>query len=233
MSLLAESTTSPGTTLTWETLLAQEKLKPYFKNILSKIESERALGKTIYPANSDIFNAFKFTPLDKVKVVILGQDPYHGDGQAHGLCFSVKRGVQLPPSLQNIFKEIYSDLGIPKPQHGCLESWAHEGVLLLNSVLSVEADLPGSHSKLGWQQFTDFVISALSSHCTNLVFILWGAYAQKKLELIDQSRHQILTAAHPSPLSASRGFLGCKHFSRCNQLLENCHKTPINWQISN
>jgi uracil-DNA glycosylase len=233
MSLSAETTEDKNPTLTWEAVLAQEKLKPYFKNILATIESERALGKTIYPANSDIFNAFKLTPLEQVKVVILGQDPYHGDRQAHGLCFSVNRGIQLPPSLQNIFKEIYSDLGHPKPQHGCLESWAQQGVLLLNSVLSVEADLPGSHAKLGWQQFTDFVITALSKHCSNLVFLLWGAYAQKKLELIDQSRHHILTAAHPSPLSASRGFLGCKHFSRCNQLLETSQKTAINWQITN
>jgi uracil-DNA glycosylase len=217
--------------ITWENLLGEEKQKPYFKELLARVEQARTVGKTVYPSNSEIFNALKLTPLSKVKVVILGQDPYHGPGQAHGLCFSVKQGTPPPPSLENIFKELKSDLGILRPSHGCLEKWAEQGVLLLNSVLTVEANTPGSHSTWGWQTFTDHIIQSLSEHSPYLVFILWGAYAQKKEALIDKTKHTAICAPHPSPLSAHRGFLGSKPFSKCNNLLQARGLKPIDWSL--
>ena len=201
----------------------------YFKEILAAVERERALGKTIYPKNSEVFNALTFTPLENVKVVIIGQDPYHGPNQAHGLCFSVRDGVPFPPSLQNIFKEIEADIGSPKPESGSLERWAKQGVLLLNAVLTVEDGLPGSHRAFGWERFTDEVIKAINEHRSGVVFLLWGAFAQKKGELIDKNKHFILEAPHPSPLSASRGFFGCKHFSKANELLKSQGLDEIIW----
>jgi uracil-DNA glycosylase len=218
-------------TPTWKTILGDEKQKPYFQAILNFIKTERAAGKIIYPAQEDIFNALKFTPFENVKVVILGQDPYHGPNQAHGLAFSVRPGVPPPPSLQNIFKELQADLGIAKPTHGCLEKWAQQGVLLLNAVLTVEADKPQSHAHIGWQRFTDQVITSLNEHPQGIVFLLWGAYAQQKSQLITNLRHRTLKAPHPSPLSASRGFLGCRHFSQANQLLQQLGREPIDWQL--
>lgn len=195
--------------------------------------AEKAQGKVIYPAGSDYFNALNRTPFDAVKVVILGQDPYHGPGQAHGLSFSVPRGVKPPPSLANIFKEIQADLQLPDSDfaHGCLESWAAQGVLLLNSVLTVEQHQAASHQGKGWETFTDAVINAISQREQPCVFLLWGGYAQKKGAVIDQSRHQVLAAPHPSPLSAYRGFFGCGHFSACNQALEQLGETAIDWRI--
>jgi uracil-DNA glycosylase len=216
----------------WANVLANEKAKPYFKDILSAIDADRAAGKIVYPANKEIFNAFQFTPLENLKVVILGQDPYHGPGQAHGLCFSVKKGVAAPPSLENIYKELKSDLGIASPGHGNLEQWAKEGVLLLNTGLSVLAGQPLSHKHLGWERFTDEVIRVISENLSGIIFLLWGSHAQKKAALIEGNLHHILTAPHPSPLSAHRGFFGCKHFSKANSLLMEMGKTPINWQLS-
>ncbi|OGO93327.1 MAG: uracil-DNA glycosylase [Coxiella sp. RIFCSPHIGHO2_12_FULL_44_14] len=218
--------------LTWKTLLAEEKEKPYFQHILQFIKSERIAGKRIYPAQQDIFNALKLTPYETVKVVILGQDPYHGPEQAHGLAFSVKPGIPPPPSLQNIFTELKNDLDIPKPRHGCLEQWAEQGVLLLNAVLTVEAGKPQSHAHIGWQQFTDTVIHSLNRHPQPIVFLLWGAYAQQKTALLNSLRHCLLRAPHPSPLSASRGFFGCKHFSKANEWLMQHGREPIHWHLN-
>ncbi len=203
--------------------------EPYFKEILEAVERERSLGKIIYPKNSEVFNALTFTPLETVKAVIIGQDPYHGPNQAHGLCFSVKEGVPFPPSLQNIFKEIEADIGSPKPISGSLERWAKQGVLLLNAVLTVEEGLPGSHRSFGWERFTDEVIKVVNEHRRGVVFLLWGAFAQKKGDLIDKNQHFILEAPHPSPLSASRGFFGCKHFSKTNEILNSQGLEPIVW----
>jgi len=211
--------------LRWRDILSEERSREYFQKILAFIETERKAGKVIYPENENIFNALKLTELGDVKVVIIGQDPYHGPGQAHGLCFSVKPGVSSPPSLQNIFKELASDLGCAAPRSVSLEDWARQGVLLLNTVLTVEQGRPESHAKIGWQIFTDRVIKTVNDHRSGVVFILWGAHAQKKAELIDQSKHHIIKSAHPSPLSASRGFLGSKPFSKTNQLLAS----PIKW----
>lgn len=224
------STSSTVTSkLKWKDILAEERTKEYFQTILSFIETERRAGKIVYPENEDIFNALKLTELSDVKAVIIGQDPYHGPGQAHGLCFSVKPGIPLPPSLKNIFKELASDLGCPLPQNnppnGSLEAWARQGVLLLNTVLTVEHGSPESHAKIGWQRFTDLVIKAVNEHRSGVVFLLWGAHAQRKAELIDKTKHHIIKSAHPSPLSASRGFLGSKPFSKTNQLLAS----PIKW----
>ena len=215
--------------LEWKDLLSAEKKLPYFQELLTKISKFRESGKTIYPANSNVFRAFAVTPLDQLSIVILGQDPYHGAGQAHGLSFSVQEGVAQPPSLQNIYKEIQSDLGIARPQSGDLTRWAEQGVLLLNSVLTVEADKAASHSGMGWERFTDSVISLINEHRTNIVFMLWGSYAQKKGACIDTSRNLVLHAPHPSPLSAHRGFLGCHHFSKANQYLLSVGKQPIRW----
>jgi len=216
----------------WKTMLQAEFDKPYFKTIKNFLKQEKAGGKIIYPPGPLIFNAFNLTPFDKVKVVILGQDPYHGPGQAHGLCFSVQKGVKPPPSLVNIYKEMRSDLGLEPPTHGCLQQWTEQGVFLLNAMLTVEKDLPASHQKIGWQNFTDAAIAALSKNRTNLVFILWGAYAQQKIELIDQTKHFIIKSPHPSPFSADKGFFGSKPFSKTNNWLEQHHLEKINWQLS-
>lgn len=196
------------------------------------VQEEREANKVIYPPREDVFNAFKMTPLEKVRVVILGQDPYHGPNQAHGLCFSVQPGVAPPPSLVNIFKELQQDIaGFHYPDHGCLTHWAEQGVLLLNTVLTVQQGQAHSHAKIGWEEFTDKVIEQLNQHCEGLVFLLWGSHAQKKGSIVDRSRHCVMTAPHPSPLSAHRGFFGCKHFSRTNAYLQEQGKSPIDWQI--
>ena len=213
----------------WKARLNQEFEKEYFIKLSDFIKNEYRL-QTIYPPGSLIFNAFNLCPFQKVQAVIIGQDPYHGPGQAHGLCFSVREGTDFPPSLKNIFKEIESDLGIKRPVNGNLERWASQGVLLLNATLTVKAHQAGSHQKRGWEQFTDSVISVLNNEKENIVFFLWGAYAQKKGESIDRSRHLVLESVHPSPLSASRGFFGNKHFSRCNEYLKAHGIEPINWE---
>ena len=195
------------------------------------LRAEKRAGKVIYPPGPQIFAALDSTPFDAVKVVILGQDPYHGPGQAHGLCFSVRAGVPAPPSLDNIFKEIQRDLGIARPDHGCLLPWAQQGVLLLNSVLTVERGLAGSHAGKGWEGFTDACIDALNRERENLVFLLWGSYAQAKGKLIDRQRHLVLKAPHPSPLSAHRGFIGCGHFSRANEYLRDRGGRPVDWRL--
>ena len=205
--------------------------KPYMIGLVNFIESERSKGKIIYPDDNEIFEALKLTPFEKVKVVILGQDPYHGVGQAHGLCFSVKKGVKTPPSLVNIFKELKDDLKIQPPQNGYLEPWAREGVLLLNSVLTVEAGEAGSHHGKGWEQFTDKIIEILNEKKNNLVFILWGGPAQKKASKVDQTKHLVLKSVHPSPLSFYRGFLGSKPFSKTNKYLNENGKEEINWSL--
>ena len=213
----------------WKDVLNTEFEKDYFKKLTDFVRDEYLSGKTIYPEPKNIFNAFNLCPLDKVKVVIIGQDPYHEPGQAHGLCFSVESGVALPPSLLNIYKEIESDLGHKSATHGDLSSWARQGVLLLNSTLTVQAHIAASHSGKGWETFTDAVIRAVNDHCKNVVYILWGSFAQKKAEFVDVSNNLILKSAHPSPLSASRGFFGNHHFSRTNEYLIQNGKTPINW----
>ena len=222
----------PAQTVSWQSLLASEKEQPYFRQIMDFLEKERAAGKVIYPPKKDIFNAFKLTPFADVRVVILGQDPYHGPNQAHGLAFSVQPGVPPPPSLQNIFLELKNDLSATPPKNGCLESWAKQGVLLLNTTLTVEAGKPQSHANNGWQKFTDRVIDCLNEHPYGIVFLLWGAPAQQKSRLINPFKHRILTAPHPSPLSAHRGFLGCKHFSKANELLQQMGRGQINWYES-
>lgn len=220
-----------ATALAWKDVLAAEKQKPYFKAILAFLNEEYAKGNIIYPQKEDIFNALKLTDFNEVKVVIIGQDPYHGPKQAHGLCFSVRDGVRPPPSLINIYKEIHEDLGHPIPKRGNLEEWAMQGVLLLNSTLTVQAHNPGSHAHIGWQQFTDRIIEVLNDHPEPIVYLLWGSYAQNKSHLIDSTKHHILTAPHPSPLSAYRGFFGCRHFSQANDILKQCGRKPIDWQI--
>jgi uracil-DNA glycosylase len=217
---------------TWADILGQEKQQPYFQQMMKFVESERAVGKTIYPPRQDVFNAFSITELTNIKVVILGQDPYHGPNQAHGLCFSVLPSVKIPPSLVNIYKELAADIsGFTIPQHGFLQSWAEQGVLLLNTVLTVEQAKAHSHAKIGWERFTDRVIQQLSEHCDGLVFLLWGSHAQKKGSVIDTHKHYVLSAPHPSPLSAYRGFFGCQHFSQTNDLLKQQSKSQINWQV--
>lgn len=212
----------------WSKFLADEFEKEYFINLTETIRKEVASRIISYPKGSEIFNAFNKTPLDQVKVVILGQDPYHGEGQAHGLSFSVPDGIQPPPSLINIFKEIEDDLGVKAPRNGNLERWAKQGVFLLNSVLTVRAGAPASHSKIGWTTFTDSVIKRLSDEKSGLVFLLWGNFARSKKELIDTKKHYVLEAAHPSPL-ARGAFFGCKHFSRTNEILKSLGKDPIDW----
>jgi uracil-DNA glycosylase len=215
----------------WKTGLNDQFSSEYFTSLKNFIYSERAEGKIIYPPADCIFAAFDLTPFEKVKVVLLGQDPYHGEGQAHGLCFSVPGGVTPPPSLVNIFKELKNDLGIPPPKHGNLQKWAKQGVLLLNATLTVRANTPGSHQKKGWENFTDEVIRMLSHQKTGLVFLLWGKYAQAKEELIDKTKHFVLKAAHPSPFSADSGFFGCRHFSKTNEILVQQGKEPIDWKL--
>lgn len=215
----------------WKAPLLPEFNSDYMASLKSFLVAEKAEGKTIYPKGSDWFRALDLTPLDIVRVVILGQDPYHGPGQAHGLCFSVKPGVRPPPSLLNIYKELESDLGLPRPPHGFLEHWAEQGVLLLNSVLTVEMAQAASHQGKGWERFTDAVIRLVNAKADPVVFMLWGSYAQKKAAFVDPSRHLVLKAAHPSPLSAHNGFLGCKHFSQCNAFLQSRGMPPIDWSL--
>ncbi|OOF05453.1 uracil-DNA glycosylase [Salinivibrio sp. MA607] len=216
---------------TWQQVLAEEKQHAYFRDTLAYVDGERAKGVPIFPPKDDVFNAFRFTELGDVKVVILGQDPYHGPNQAHGLSFSVRPGVKTPPSLVNIYKELATDIdGFKIPSHGYLQSWAQQGVLLLNTVLTVEQGKAHSHAKLGWETLTDRVIDVVNSQCEGVVFLLWGAHAQKKGKAIDRDRHYVLTAPHPSPLSAHRGFFGCKHFSQTNAYLLEQGSNPIDWQ---
>lgn len=212
----------------WKQHLKEEFGKDYFVKLTDFVRDEYRTRR-IYPPAKDIFNAFQYTPFNEVKVVILGQDPYHGDNQAHGLSFSVNEGVQIPPSLVNIYKEINADLGMPIPKSGNLERWANQGVLLLNATLTVQAHNAGSHQNKGWEQFTDVAIKALADNCENLVFLLWGSYAQKKADFIDGRKHLILKSPHPSPLSAHRGFLGNKHFSKTNEYLISKGIEPIQW----
>ena len=215
---------------TWYHALENEFSKDYWKSLTDTVRSFYK-SKTIYPHPKKIFNAFDSTPLDKVKVVIIGQDPYHGPGQAHGLCFSVEKDTKIPPSLRNIYKELNSDLNVPVPSTGNLQSWADQGVLLLNTVLTVEATQANSHKGLGWETFTEAAIKAVSKELNNIVFILWGRQAQLLSSILDDAKHLILSTAHPSPLSAHNGFFGCKHFSKANEYLEKHGKEPINWRI--
>lgn len=218
--------------MNWQTLINKEKQQDYFQQIERNLQAARADGKTIFPNNEDIFAAFDVTAFADVKVVIIGQDPYHGPGQAHGMSFSVRPGVKIPPSLRNIYKELaleYPDYQIP--DHGYLLPWAEQGVLLLNSVLTVQQASPNSHKDWGWDRFTDKMINALSEHREGVIFMLWGAFAQKKQVLIDAQKHHILTAPHPSPFSANKGFFGCDHFVQANQLLADQNRTAINWQL--
>ncbi len=215
----------------WKTALKAEFEKPYFAELKRFLQAEKAAGKTIYPPGSLIFNAFNSTPFDQVRIVILGQDPYHGPGQAHGLCFSVQHGVKPPPSLVNIYKELQSDMGITLPTHGCLQSWTTQGVFLLNAILTVEANKPASHQKRGWEEFTNAAIQQLSLQREGLIFMLWGNFAQQKAALIDERKHTILKAPHPSPFSAHTGFLGCGHFSKANAILTARGEAPVNWQV--
>ncbi|MBC61516.1 MAG: uracil-DNA glycosylase [Zetaproteobacteria bacterium] len=213
----------------WKEHLLDQFSKDYMKKLKKFLVNEKKVGKVIYPKGQDIFNAFNLTQFSQVKVVILGQDPYHGEGQAHGLSFSVPRGMKVPPSLVNIIKEITREKNEPRPDHGCLKSWAEQGVLLLNSVLTVERKKPGSHQGKGWESFTDRVIEVLNLKKENLVFLLWGAYAQKKCSKIDTNRHYVLTSSHPSPFSVYRGFMGCQHFEKTNEYLKKHKKKPIMW----
>lgn len=215
----------------WLDALQGEFAQPYMQQLRDFLQAEKAAGKVVFPPGALIFNALNSTPLDKVRVVIIGQDPYHGPGQAHGLSFSVPPGVRTPPSLRNIFKEINRDLGLPIPQHGCLHSWAERGVLLLNAVLTVEQGQAGSHAKRGWERFTSRVIELVNERCEHCVFLLWGSYAQRKGEQIDRTRHCVLTSVHPSPLSAHRGFIGNGHFSAANDYLVSNGLAPIDWSL--
>ena len=217
--------------ISWKKRLETEFDLPYMHALRAFLLEQKAAGAQIYPAGENIFNAFNSTPFESVKVVIIGQDPYHAPGQAHGLCFSVQPSVRTPPSLVNIYKEIHADLGVSIPKHGHLISWAEQGVLLLNSVLTVERGHAGAHQGKGWERFTDRVIALLNEQRDGLVFLLWGSYAQKKGAFIDSGRHFVLKAPHPSPLSAHRGFLGCKHFSATNQYLEQHGVVPVNWAL--
>jgi len=215
----------------WKALLKQQKQSHYFKSVMQFVSDRRKQGITVYPAKEQVFEAFRLTAFDDIRVVILGQDPYHGSGQAHGLCFSVAKGIPVPPSLKNIYKELQADLGIEPATHGFLESWAKQGVFLLNTVLTVEAGKANSHRGQGWETFTDQVIKTISEHADHVVFLLWGSPAQKKNSLINENKHTVLKTVHPSPLSAYRGFLGCKHFSQANAALQQHHQAPIDWTI--
>lgn len=216
----------------WQHLINQEQSKPYFEQLSQEIAQQRADGEVIFPEKNDVFNAFCYQDLQNIKVVILGQDPYHGKNQAHGLAFSVQAGIKVPPSLVNIYKELASDISnFDKPTHGCLTQWAEQGVLLLNTVLTVKQAQAHSHAKLGWETFTDEVISCINEKNTGCVFILWGAHAQKKGKNIDSAKHLVLNGPHPSPLSAYRGFFGCQHFSKANHWLQSKGQSPINWHL--
>lgn len=218
--------------ITWKEVIGTEKNQDYFKSILRFLMEEKQKGKIIYPEQKDLFTAFKETPYEKLKVILIGQDPYHGEGQAHGLSFSVKPGIKPPPSLKNIFQELNNDLNIPFPIHGYLKKWANQGVLLLNTTLSVEAGKPQSHAKIGWTIFTDTVIKKLNDYPKPLVFLLWGMHAQNKRHIINADKHLILASSHPSPLSAHQGFLGCKHFSKTNNFLKINNIQPIDWSLN-
>jgi uracil-DNA glycosylase len=215
----------------WAQHLGPQLEQPHMQQLKTFLKNEKAAGKIIFPPSADIFNAFAHTPLENVKVVILGQDPYHGPGQAHGLCFSVLPGIKVPPSLVNIFKEIESDIGVQMSGSGTLTPWADQGVLLLNATLTVEQANAGSHQKQGWEEFSDAAIRVVNEQCSGVVFLLWGSYAQKKATMINPQKHLVLTAPHPSPLSSYRGFFGCRHFSKANAYLMAQGKTPINWQL--
>lgn len=217
---------------TWHEAIGAQRQQPYFQDLLARVQAQREQGVTIYPPQAEVFNAFKLTPLDRVKVVILGQDPYHGPEQAHGLAFSVKPHVAIPPSLRNMYKELADDIpGFVIPQHGDLRYWAEQGVLLLNTVLTVQAGQAHSHASWGWETFTDAVVEQLNQHTEHLVFLLWGSHAQKKGRMIDRHKHLVLSSAHPSPLSAHRGFLGNRHFSQTNAYLQAHGFAPIDWQV--
>lgn len=226
------SSKSIGLHASWLQHLEPEFSADYMQQLKSFLLHQKQQGKTVYPPSSVMFNALNSTPLDQVKVVILGQDPYHGPGQAHGLCFSVPKGVKPPPSLMNIFKEIQRDLHVPTPNHGCLQAWAHQGVLLLNATLSVEQGRAGSHQGQGWERFTDQIIRSVNDHRENVAFLLWGGYAQKKGHFIDTNKHCVLKSPHPSPLSAHRGFIGNGHFSKTNQWLASKGLGTIDWSLS-
>ncbi|MDQ0457098.1 uracil-DNA glycosylase [Rhizobium paknamense] len=223
--------TEPRLEESWKAVVGQEFGQPYMQHLKQFLLAEKEEGKHIFPKGSEYFRALDLTPIDQVRVVILGQDPYHGAGQAHGLCFSVRPGVRIPPSLVNIYKELKEDLGIPPAPHGFLEHWARQGVLLLNSVLTVEEGRAGSHQGQGWETFTDRVIHAVAETREHVVFMLWGAYAQKKASFVDPKRHLVLKAPHPSPLSAHNGFFGCRHFSKANAYLESQGLDPIDWRL--
>ncbi|MCS7073813.1 MAG: uracil-DNA glycosylase [Bacteroidia bacterium] len=216
----------------WKEVLRSEFEKPYFAELVSFLKTEKLSGQVIYPPGPLIFRAFELTPFSEVRVVLLGQDPYHGPGQAHGLCFSVPFGVPKPPSLVNIFQELQDDCGIQPASHGNLEPWAKQGVLLLNATLTVRAGQAGSHQKKGWETFTDAVIRTINDQKSGIVFLLWGKYAQEKGKIIDNQKHSVLKAAHPSPLSAHNGFLGCRHFSQTNQILISIGQKPIQWDLN-
>ncbi|TCL65126.1 uracil-DNA glycosylase [Rhizobium sp. BK251] len=215
----------------WRAALLPEFASPYMQQLRTFLIGEKEQGKVVFPKGAEYFRALDLTPLSSVKVVILGQDPYHGLGQAHGLCFSVRPGVRIPPSLVNIYKEMEADLGIPPARHGFLESWARQGVLLLNSVLTVEEARAASHQGKGWERFTDAVIRVVNDECDSVVFMLWGSYAQRKAAFVDTSRHLVLKTVHPSPLSAHNGFFGCRHFSKANEFLKSRGREPIDWQL--
>lgn len=215
----------------WMKQLGEEFKKDYMLDLKFFLKKELNQQKSIYPRGSEIFSAFNLTPLNEVKLVIIGQDPYHGKNQAHGLCFSVKRGIKTPPSLQNIYKELKSDLNLDEPNHGFLESWAKNGVLMLNNVLTVEHSKPASHQGKGWETFTDKVVDILNNECQNLVFLLWGSHAQKKAANVNRQKHLVLECSHPSPFSAHKGFLGSKHFSKSNAYLKNNNIQPIDWSL--
>ncbi|ORT48361.1 uracil-DNA glycosylase [Vibrio sp. qd031] len=219
-------------TTTWSSILDTQRKLAYYSEVERFVAAQRAQGKNIFPPQDEVFSAFDAVAFDQVKVVILGQDPYHGAGQAHGLSFSVKPGVKIPPSLRNIYKELDQDIaGFTPPEHGYLQQWADQGVLLLNTVLTVEEGKAHSHAKCGWEQFTDAVLGEINQHRQGVIFLLWGAHAQKKAAILDPDRHHLLVAPHPSPLSARRGFFGCQHFSQTNKLLIKNGHTPINWQL--
>lgn len=222
---------SPHIEESWKNHMKDEFSKPYFGELKKFLVEEKKQGFNIYPPGREIFSAFNHTPFEKVKVVIMGQDPYHGRGQANGLCFSVSPGIKPPPSLVNIFKELQDDLGIQIPSHGNLEKWAGQGVLLLNASLTVRANTPNSHSGKGWENFTDAVIRKVSDELSGIVFLLWGKFAHSKEVLVDTAKHFVLKAAHPSPYSASSGFFGCKHFSKTNDILQQQGKIPVNWSL--
>jgi uracil-DNA glycosylase len=215
----------------WKELLKGEFEQLYMQNLKAFLFEQKTSGIVVYPEEKDIFNALNSTPIDAVKVVILGQDPYHGPNQAHGLCFSVNKGVKIPPSLRNIYKELHNDIGFDIPKHGYLQSWANQGILLLNSVLTVSDGLAASHQNKGWERFTDKIIEIINQHNKHVVYMLWGKYAHKKGANIDANKNLVLKSAHPSPLSAHRGFLGCKHFSQCNEYLQSQRMPPIVWDI--